>query len=78
MTSTRCRVCRHVDRVAIESACTTRSLADVAETYALSESALERHVDRHPPADTPSGVRRVHTEDELVPDTLRSPGQEAA
>lgn len=80
MGSTRCRICRHVERVSIENACTSRSLADVAESFALSESSLERHMAKHPPADAPSGVHRLDelVDEEEVPPTLRCPGQEAA
>lgn len=77
VTAPRCRVCRHAERDAIERACSTRDVVQVASAYGLTEGALERHLERHATAPV-SGVRRVELVDDASPATLRSPGQEAA
>lgn len=63
----RCRVCRHPKRVAIEAACEQAALENVAGAYALSERALERHMELHARA---SGIRLAVADES--PATLRS------
>jgi len=61
-------VCHHAKRYAIEVACDSASVADVAARYGLSEFSLARHVERHERA---SGVLAC---EEQEPATLRSEG----
>jgi hypothetical protein len=46
----RCRVCTNEKQVDIEKACKTSSVADVAERFGVSETALVRHLASHAPA----------------------------
>lgn len=67
---TRCRVCQHATKTAIEAACATASTDVVAALFGLSELALAQHLDLHQCAPAGGAVDEVLEE---APATSRSP-----
>lgn len=68
----RCRVCRHAKRAVIESDAASVPFSEVATKYAVSEIALERHLEMHDRASYTALI------DEACPDTQRSREGQAA